>query len=195
MSRGFRPFTIICALFHIGRIVDLFSSSWILFLLTIPFKLLYSSRAQLWTPWAMASSTTTTSIPLQEPVFRQSLHDVHHAYLLLHRAMALLPPTMIPNMEPTPLPSTGIWDQPEGLQPEFFAAANVFIDRAQFLFRSSTTSSPTWKTWWISSSHNFITTLFRRHLPNVVAEPTRFLLAHRALPVFGQWKTNKSFIP
>ena len=80
------------------------------------------------TPYAMASSTTTTSIPLQEPVFRQFLHDVHHAYLLLHRAMALIPPTMIPNMEPTPLPSTGIWDQPEGLQPEFSAHTSAFID-------------------------------------------------------------------
>ena len=49
----------------------------------------------------MASPPSTTSIPLQEPVFRQFLHDVHHAHLLLHRAMALLPPTMIPNIEPT----------------------------------------------------------------------------------------------
>ena len=80
----------------------------------------------------MASSTPTTSILLQEPVFRQFLHDVHHAYLLLHRAMALLPPTMIPNMEPTPLPSTGIWDQPEGLQPNFSEHTNAFIDRVQF---------------------------------------------------------------
>ena len=40
---------------------------------------------------AMASSSPTTSIPIQEPVFLQFLHDVHHAYLLLHRAMALLP--------------------------------------------------------------------------------------------------------
>ena len=38
----------------------------------------------------MASSSPTTSIPIQEPVFLQFLHDVHHAYLLLHRAMALL---------------------------------------------------------------------------------------------------------
>ena len=80
----------------------------------------------------MASSTTNTSIPLQEPVFRQFLHDVHHAYLLLHRAMALLPPTMIPNMEPTPLPSTGLWDQPEGLLPEYSAHTNAFIDRVEF---------------------------------------------------------------
>lgn len=57
---------------------------------------------------------------------------MHHAYLLLHRAMALLPPTMIPNMEPTPLPSTGIWDQPEGLLPEYSAHTNAFTDNAQF---------------------------------------------------------------
>ena len=57
---------------------------------------------------AMASSSPTTSIPIQERVFLQFLHDVHHAYLLLHRAMALLPPTLIPNIEPTPLPSTDV---------------------------------------------------------------------------------------
>lgn len=76
----------------------------------------------------MASSSPTTSIPLQEPVFFQFLHGVHHAYLLLHRAMALLPPTLIPNIEPTPLPSTGVWHQPQGLQPEFSDATNAFID-------------------------------------------------------------------
>ena len=77
---------------------------------------------------AMASSPPTTSIPLQEPVFFQFLHDVHHAYLLLHRAMALLPPTLIPDIEPTPLPSTGVWNQPEGLQPEYSESTNAFID-------------------------------------------------------------------
>ena len=77
---------------------------------------------------AMASSTPTTSIPIQEPVFQQFVHDVHHAYLLLHRAMALLPPTMIPDTEPTPLPSTGVWNQPEGFQPEYSDATNAFLD-------------------------------------------------------------------
>ena len=79
----------------------------------------------------MASSPTNTSIPLHEQVFHQFLHDVHHAYLLLHRAMALLPPTMIPNMEPTPLPSTGIWDQPDGFLPHYSAHTNAFIDRVE----------------------------------------------------------------
>ena len=60
--------------------------------------------------------------------FLQFLHDVHHAYLLLHRAMALLPPTLIPNIEPTPLPSTGVWNQPEGLQPDYSDSTNTFID-------------------------------------------------------------------
>ena len=76
----------------------------------------------------MASSTPTTSVPIQEPVFQQFIHDVHHAYLLLHRAMALLPPTMIPVIEPTPLPSTGVWNQPEGFQPEYSDATNIFLD-------------------------------------------------------------------
>ena len=77
---------------------------------------------------AMASSSPTTSIPIQEPVFLQFLHDVHHAYLLLHRAMALLPPTLIPNIEPTPLPSTDVWNQPEGLRPIYSDQTNAFID-------------------------------------------------------------------
>ena len=80
----------------------------------------------------MASSSPMTSIPIQEPVFLQFLHDVHHAYLLLHRAMALLPPTLIPNIEPTPLPSTGVWNQPPGLQPEYSDSTNAFIDGAHF---------------------------------------------------------------
>ena len=80
----------------------------------------------------MASSTSLTTIPLHEPVFQQFLYDVHHAYLLLHRAMSLLPPTMIPDIEPTPLPSTGVWNQPEELQPEYSDATNAFIDGAPF---------------------------------------------------------------
>ncbi len=76
----------------------------------------------------MASSSPTTSIPIQEPVFLQFLHDVHHAYLLLHRAMALLPPTLIHNIEPTPLPSTDVWDQPDGLRPHYSNQTNAFID-------------------------------------------------------------------
>ena len=76
----------------------------------------------------MASSSPTTSIPIQEPVFLQFLHDVHHAYLLLHRAMALLPPTLIPNIEPTPLPSTDVWHQPDGLRPHYSERTNAFID-------------------------------------------------------------------
>ena len=70
------------------------------------------------------------TIPIQEPVFLQFLHDVHHAYLLLHRAMALLPPTLIPNIEPTPLPSTDVWNQPDGLRPHYSDQTNAFIDNA-----------------------------------------------------------------
>ena len=78
--------------------------------------------------FAMASSSANTSIPLHELIFQQFLHDVHHAYLLLHRAMALLPPTMIPNMDLEALPSTGVWDQPEGLLPQFSAHTDAFVD-------------------------------------------------------------------
>ena len=78
----------------------------------------------------MASSPSTTSISIQEPVFLQFLHDVHHAYLLLHRAMALLPPTLISNIEPTPLFSTDVWNQPDGLRPHYSDQTNAFIDNA-----------------------------------------------------------------
>lgn len=44
--------------------------------------------------------------------------------------MALLPPTLIPDIEPTPLPSTGVWNQPDGLQPEYSDTTNAFIDAA-----------------------------------------------------------------
>ena len=54
---------------------------------------------------------------LNSRAFRCFLHDVHHAYLLLHRAMQTLPPTSIPNLEPMPLPSEGLSDQHPDLQP------------------------------------------------------------------------------
>ena len=49
--------------------------------------------------------------------FRYFLHDVHHAYLLLHRALQTLPPTAIPDLEPMPHPSKGLFDQHPDLQP------------------------------------------------------------------------------
>ena len=54
---------------------------------------------------------------LNSRAFRCFLHDVHHAYLLLHRALQTLPPTSIPDLEPMPLPSEGIRDQHPELQP------------------------------------------------------------------------------
>ena len=56
---------------------------------------------------------------LNSRAFRYFLHDVHHAYLLLHRdrAMQTLPPTSIPNLEPMPHPSDGLLDQHPALQP------------------------------------------------------------------------------
>ena len=54
---------------------------------------------------------------LNSRAFRYFLHDVHHAYLLLHRAMQTLPPTSIPDLEPMPHPSEGLFDQHPELQP------------------------------------------------------------------------------
>ena len=99
---------------------------WFFSWLTLKFAFIYT--VGLIRRFAMASSSPTTSIPIQEPVFLQFLHDVHHAYLLLHRAMALLPPTLIPNIEPTPLPSTDVWNQPDGLRPHYSTQTNAFID-------------------------------------------------------------------
>jgi hypothetical protein len=39
---------------------------------------------------------------------------------------------MIPNIEPTPLPSTGVWNQPEGLQPVYSDSTNAYIDGVNF---------------------------------------------------------------
>ena len=56
------------------------------------------------------------STHLHDRAFQHFLHGVHHAYLL-HRAMSQLPPTMIPDLEPMPLPSLDDLNQPEGFQP------------------------------------------------------------------------------
>ena len=45
------------------------------------------------------------------------LHDVHHAYLLLHRALKSIPPTVIPDLEPMPGPCLDDMDQPDPLRP------------------------------------------------------------------------------
>ena len=111
-------------LIRIYLISELCFSSWLTLKLGFIYLLTHIRRI------VMASSPPTTSIPIQEPVFLQFLHDVHHAYLLLHRAMALLPPTLIPNIEPTPLPSTDVWNQPDGLRPHYSDQTNAFIDNA-----------------------------------------------------------------
>ena len=41
---------------------------------------------------------------LSDRTFGQFLHDVHHAYLLLHRALQSIPPTIFPDLEPMPGP-------------------------------------------------------------------------------------------
>ena len=60
---------------------------------------------------------------LTSRIFRCFLHDVHHAYLLLHRAMQTLPPMARPDLEPMPHPSEGLPDQHEELQPTETLAA------------------------------------------------------------------------
>ena len=54
---------------------------------------------------------------LGDRTFRLLLHDLHHAYLLLHRAFLQLPPTLIPDLEPMPHPCHEDLHQPAGLQP------------------------------------------------------------------------------
>jgi hypothetical protein len=78
----------------------------------------------------MASSSSAT-IPLFMNLYFNNSYMMF-TYLLLHRAMSLLPPTMIPNIEPTPLPSTGVWNQPPGLLPdqEYSDETNAFIEAA-----------------------------------------------------------------
>ena len=63
----------------------------------------------------MGSETSTPR--LDDRTFRHFLRDVHHAYLLLHRALQQIPPTMIPILEPMPLPCLDDLNQPEPLIP------------------------------------------------------------------------------
>lgn len=63
----------------------------------------------------MGSETSTPR--LDDRTFRHCLHDVHHAYLLLHRAFQQIPPTTIPNLEPMPVPCLDDLNQPEPLMP------------------------------------------------------------------------------
>ena len=39
-------------------------------------------------------------------------------------------PLSFPNIEPTPLPSTDVWNQPDGLRPHYSDQTNDFIDNA-----------------------------------------------------------------
>ena len=48
----------------------------------------------------------TTPAPVSIYTFSNFLQDVHHAYLLLHRAFQLIPPTIVPNLEPMPRPGS-----------------------------------------------------------------------------------------
>ena len=64
--------------------------------------------------------------------YRCFLHDVHHAYLLLHRAMRTIPPTMIPDLEPMPHPSEGLRDQHDALQPDGPLAGDHFIESPEY---------------------------------------------------------------
>ena len=49
--------------------------------------------------------------------FQAFLHDVHHAYLLLHRALQSIPPTMVPDLEPMPGPCLDEMNQHDPLRP------------------------------------------------------------------------------
>ena len=111
-------------------------------------------------PRAMASSSPTTSIPIQEPVFLQFLHDVHHAYLLLHRAMALLPPTLIPNIEPT-VPKYGTnqkaYDRTTLMLPTSLLMLYTFPHL------TSLKKKPSWMSCWNPIFQNHINMLLLRH--------------------------------
>ena len=72
--------------------------------------------------FAMGSDFTTPverplSPRLNDGTFPAFLHDTHHAYLLLHRAFQSIPPTVIPDMVPTPHPGPEELDQPDYLRP------------------------------------------------------------------------------
>ena len=63
-------------------------------------------------------------------MFLQFLHDVHHALPSTTSSNGATTTTLIPNIEPTPLPSTDVWNQPDGLRPHYSDQTNAFIDNA-----------------------------------------------------------------
>ena len=128
--------------------------------------------------FVMASSSPTTSIPIQEPVFLQFLHDVHHAYLLLHRAMALLPPTLILNIEPTPLPSTDVYGiNLMGYDHITRTRPTTSLTMPTSRRRISWRTRHLWMNWWKPISLNHTTTLPLRHLKSYL-HPRSFLPEH-----------------
>jgi hypothetical protein len=71
------------------------------------------------------ASSPSAEVPLHEPVFQQFLHDVHHAYPT---------PSYVDAASYNVLPSTGVWQQPDGFlpQPELTEDTNQFMDTAVF---------------------------------------------------------------
>ena len=111
---------------------------------------------------------------LKDGAFSSFLHDVHHAYLLLHRAFQSIPPTVIPDLVPMPHPCLEELDQPDPLQP-------THLPYHPLLMRKTRTRCSTWlrvKTFHIvsprpKSHHQFDISLLLR-LP----------MFHSLLPVF-----------
>ena len=79
----------------------------------------------------MATSSSLTTIPLHEPVFN-NFSMMFITLIPSPTSGHVITPTLIPNIEPTSLPSTSVWNQPPGFLPnlDYSDETNAFIDGA-----------------------------------------------------------------
>ena len=64
----------------------------------------------------LMASSSTTSTPIRTPLSNNSF--MTYTTLILHRAMSIIRPTLIPNLEPMQFPSPGSLAQTDGFQPQ-----------------------------------------------------------------------------
>lgn len=173
----------------------------------------------------MASSTPTTLIPLQEPVFYQFLHDVHHAYLLLHRRWLYSLQLLFPILNRHHYLALESGTNPRAFSqnirtlrtlspmPCIFLHLTLMKKRTSWMTCCSTTflsptntlpplhrmpspTLPSSRPWHLRlPSENRRPKLRPKLLQNAVALGTSHPRVHLALRLLGQWKKNKNFVP
>ena len=100
---------------------------------------------------------------LNDGTFTSFLHDVHHAYLLLHRAFQSIPPTVIPDLGPMPHPGLEEPDQPDPLRPTSSPVPSpTDEDNENEMFNLATGQDLPHRVAWPKSPHQLDTSLLLR---------------------------------